>query len=97
MNIGPAHVAGAFAAGAAATAIPTIVTGFHGEDGDISPWGFAPAAVGVTGLTGGMIFGSRFAQTNPMLGAATFAAGLGAAGGFMFSLPVAVGIAQGRG
>ena len=97
MNIRPAHVIGGFVAGAALTGGTTIATGFAGKDGDISPWVFAPAAVGVTGLSGGLVYGSKYAATNPMLGAAIFATGLGAACGFLYGLPLAVGIAQGRG
>lgn len=97
MQVTPKHIIGGFAAGAAITGGATIASGFAGKDGDISPWVFAPAAVGITGLSGGMVYGAKYAATNPMLGAAIFATGLGAAGGFLYGLPVAVGIAQNRG
>jgi hypothetical protein len=95
--IGPAHVAAGFIAGAALNGSATAASGFGGRDGDISPWVFVPAAVGITALSGGIMFGGRLAPTNPMAAAALFATGVGAASGFLFGLPVAVHIAQTRG
>jgi hypothetical protein len=96
MQITPAHIAGGFVAGAALTGSATIASAYMGKDRDLSPLVLAPAMVGVTGLTGGLVYGNKLWPTNPMLATAVFATGLGLAGGFTFSLPVAVGIAQSR-
>ncbi len=90
MNIRPAHIA---MIGAGATALgvgSTLGVGSYQRSHEQSPAILLLEAAALTAMTGGIIFGSRAAETDVLRGAAIFAGGLGFAMGHVMTLPIAL-------